>query len=144
MRATLRSVLASAALRDGAPEVLSGADRLDAPVRWVHVGEVRDIAGLLHGGELILSTGLAMSGPIPDAVRYVEELARAGAAGLVVELGDAFPTVPDEVVAAAQAAGLPVVALHRRVRFVEVTEEVHRGIVAEQLAHVEFAREVHE
>ena len=29
-------------------------------------------------------------------------------------------------------------------RFVEVTEEVHRGIVAEQLEQVELAREVHE
>jgi purine catabolism regulator len=36
------------------------------------------------------------------------------------------------------------VVLHQRVRFVEVTEEVHRGIVAEQLEQVELAREVHE
>ena len=144
MRPTLRSVLASATLRDGEPEVLSGAGRLDARVRWVHVGEVRDVAGLLQGGELILSTGLAMSGPVTEAVGYVADLVAAGAVGLVVELGDRFPEVPPEVVAAARASGFPLVALRRQVRFVEVTEEVHRGIVADQLQQVEHAREVHE
>jgi len=34
--------------------------------------------------------------------------------------------------------------LHRTVRFVEVTEEVHRRIVAEQYAEVDYARRVHE
>ena len=144
VRPTLRSVLDIPALRSGEPEVLSGADRLDARVRWVHVGEVREVAGLLQGGELVLSTGLAMRGPAADSVTYVRDLVRAGAAGLVVELGEQFPAVPDEVVAAARAARFPLVALHRRVRFVEVTEEVHRGIVAEQLEQVEHAREVHE
>ncbi len=144
MRPTLRSVLASAALRAGDPEVLSGGDRLDVRVRWVHVAEVAEIASLLQGGELILTTGLAMRGPVEEAVAYLTGLVRAGAAGLVVELGDQFPAVPPEVVAAARETGFVLVALHARVRFVEVTEEVHRGIVAEQLEQVEFARQVHE
>ena len=144
MRPTLRSVLASQALRAGEPEVLAGGDRLDTRVRWVHVGEVRDITGLLQGGELILSTGLAMRGRPVDAVGHLRDLVAAGAAGLVVELGGEFPQVPDEVVAAARAADFPVIALRRRVRFVEVTEEVHRGIVADQLEQVEHARTVHE
>ena len=144
VRPSLRAVLSSAALRPGDPEVLSGAARLDVPVRWVHVAEVADIAPLLRGGELILSTGLAMRGSARSAVQYVEELIAAGAAGLVVELGAEFPAVPDGVVRAARRADFPLVVLHRTVRFVEVTEEVHRAIVAEQLEHVEFSREVHE
>ena len=119
MRRTLRSVLASQALRAGEPEVLAGGDRLDTRVRWVHVGEVRDITGLLQGGELILSTALAMRVGRPvDAVGRLRDLVAAGAAGLVVEVGGEFPQVPDEVVAAARAADFPVIALRRRVRFV--------------------------
>ena len=144
MSPTLRSVLASPALRVGDPEVISGGDRLDVRVRWVHVSEVRDLAGLLQGGELILSTGLAMKDAAEDGVHYVDDLVAAGAAGLVVELGEHFPDVPAEVAAAAKRSSFPLVVLHRRVRFVDVTEEVHRGIVAEQLEQVEFAREVHE
>ena len=143
MRPTLRSIL-DGTLRAGDPQVLSGADRLDAGIRWVHVAEVRDVGELLQGGELILSTGLAMRGPGSDPVGYLTELVAAGAAGLVVELGAQLPRVPDQVVEAARSAGFPLVALNRQVRFVEVTEEVHRRIVAEQLEQVEHAREVHE
>src|SRR3954467_3947868 len=114
VRPTVRSVLASPALLHGRPEVLSGAERLDFQVRWVHVGEVREIAGLLQGGELILSTGLAMTGPVGAAVAYLRDLVEAGAAGLVVELGPSFPAVPREVVAEARSAGFPLVALRRR------------------------------
>ena len=144
MRPTVRSVLGSPALGSGAPEILSGADRLDTRVRWVHVSEVAEVGGLLRGGELILSTGLPLRGSPTEAVDYLRRLVDAGAAGLVVELGASLPAMPPEVVDAAREAGFPLVALHERVRFVEVTEEVHRGIVTEQLEHVEFAGTVHE
>lgn len=124
--------------------MLSGRDRLDVAVRWVHVSEVRDVSGLLQGGELILTTGLAMAGDEDGAVGYLRDLVGAGAAGLVVELGTALAAVPEPVLEQARRDDFPVVALHERVRFVEVTEEVHRGLVAEQYAQVQFAREVHE
>lgn len=144
VRQTVRSVLASPSLASGDPELLTGHDRLDAPVRWVHVSEVREVSGLLQGGELILTTGIAMGGAAAEAVGYLRDLVAAGASGLVVELGTALPAVPEAVLAEARAAGFPVAVLHGRVRFVEVTEEVHRGMVAEQYAEVQFAREVHE
>ncbi len=144
VRPTIRAVLASPPLRDGRPEVLAGQERLDLGVRWVHVSDIRDVADLLEGGELILSTGLAMSGEEADAVAYLTELVDAGAAGLVVELGPRFPRVPAAVVARARAGTFPLVALHARVRFVEVTEHVHRLIVAEQYEQVAFSGQVHE
>ena len=45
---------------------------------------------------------------------------------------------------AAADARLPVIRLHRQIRFVEVTEVVHRRIVAGQFEQVARAREVHE
>jgi purine catabolism regulator len=141
---TIRQVLASDAVRAGEPEVLSGADRLDRPVRWVHVSEVREVAGLLEGDELILSTGLAMSGGTAEAVAYVHELVDAGAAGLVVELGERYPSVAPEVVTVARETGFPLVVLHAQARFVLITEEVHRAIVADRFDFVRFAQDVHE
>ena len=142
MQPTLRTVLESSALRHGRPEVLTGHDRVDTPVRWVHVADVRDVRDLLRGGELVLSTGLPLQGRDPSG--YVADLVSAGASGLVVELGETLPEVPPDAVAAARAAGFPVVALHAGVRFVEVTEEVHRAIVSDQFAEVDFTRQVHE
>ncbi|MDQ3157119.1 MAG: PucR family transcriptional regulator ligand-binding domain-containing protein [Actinomycetota bacterium] len=144
MQIRLREVLDVQAVRDGDPEVLSGQDSLERPIRWVHVSEVSDVDGLLEGQELILSTGLAMSGSAKDAARYVADLLRAEAAGLVIELSSRFPLVPEEALLVARDADFPVVVLRRKVRFVLITEEVHRRIVADQLANVQFAQEVHE
>ncbi len=144
MSLTLRDVLGSDPLQRGRPDVLTGSQALDNPVRWVHVSEVSDVSGLLSGGELILSTGLPLAGTARRAADYVRSLVAAGAAGLVVELGETLPAVPEAAVRASRSAGFPLVVLHATVRFVEVTEQVHRGIVAEQYAFTEFARSTHE
>lgn len=141
MLPTLRGILDSAALRPGRPQVLSGEDRLSRTVRWVHVTEVHDVAGLLSGGELVLSTGLPL---VVDGGTYLRGLIEAGASGLVVELGSTLSEVPAPVVAVARDAHFPLIALQEPVRFVEVTEEIHRAIVAEQYDFVSFARSTHE
>ena len=116
---------------------------LDQRVRWVHVSEVGDLSNLLEGGELVLTTGLAL---LDEQHRddYLPGLAAAGAAGVIIELGLHIDEVPESVLASGVSLGLPVIVLHRRVRFVDVTEEVHRRIVAEQYAEVDYARRVHE
>ncbi|MET1038767.1 MAG: PucR family transcriptional regulator ligand-binding domain-containing protein, partial [Aeromicrobium sp.] len=144
MLPTIRSILATPEVRSGEPEVLSGATQLDRPVRWVHVSEVEEVGGLLEGGELILSTGLAMGGSAGSAVAYVRALIDAGAAGLVVELGDRSAHVRPEVLTAARDASFPLIVLHRQTRFVLVTEQVHRAIVADRFDFVRFAQDVHE
>lgn len=146
MQPTVREILALPVLQAGEPVVVCGADRpdaLDRPVRWVHVSDLPDLSNLLEGGELVLTTGQALTDERHrDA--YLPQLAQAGAVALVVELGTHVDQVPPSVVAAGAHLDLPVVALRRPVRFVEVTEEVHRRIVAEQYAEVDYARRVHE
>ena len=146
MAVTVREALALPVLAAGEPVVLSGDGDagLDADLRWVHVSEVRDIGALLVGDELVLTTGLGMAASPEAAADFVDQLVAVGAAGLVVELSAAYPTVPDLALRRARAAGLPVVVLNRKVRFVEVTEQVHRAIVAEQYDDLRFAGEVHQ
>lgn len=143
MAVSVREALALPVLAAGDPVVLSGERGLDARIRWVHVSEVRDIGAVLAGDELVLSTGLGMAASAAAAEDFVRQLVEVGAAGLVVELSTAYPSVPDGALGRARAAGFPLVVLNRPVRFVEVTEEVHRAIVAEQFEEVRFAGEVH-
>ncbi|MTE13334.1 PucR family transcriptional regulator [Nocardia aurantiaca] len=143
MLLSVGDVLAMPVVRAGHPVVVGGGS-LDRPVRWVHVSELPDVAKLLVGRELILTTGQALAGSDTATVDYLEALAAAGVSGLVVELGTYVRELPPVVAATADRVGLPVVALHRVVRFVEITEAVHRVIVADQYAELEFARTVHE
>ncbi|MEU7138467.1 PucR family transcriptional regulator [Nocardia sp. NPDC046473] len=143
MLPSVADVLAMPVVRAGEPEVVAGGS-LDRPVRWVHVSDVADVAQLLVGGELILTTGQAMSHGDIATVGYLTALAAAGVAGLVIELGGYVPELAPVVAATADALGLPLIVLHKITRFVEITEAVHRVIVAEQYAELEFARTVHE
>jgi purine catabolism regulator len=144
MPVTVREALDLPVLAAGDPVVLSGGPGLDAVLRWVHVSEVHDIGSVLAGDELVLTTGLGMAASPEAADDFVRQLVEVGAAGLVVELGAAYPSVPEPALRRARAAGLPVVVLNRGVRFVDVTEQVHRAIVAEQFEEVRFAGDVHQ
>lgn len=123
----------------GAPEVVSSR-RCTDPIRWVHVGDVADLSGLLQGGELVLTTGASL---LNSPTTYLNGLAAAGAIGVIVELGESGPELPPSAALLARDADLALVVLHREIRFVEVTEVVHRHIVAEQYDAVAFDRLVH-
>ncbi|MGW3496271.1 PucR family transcriptional regulator [Streptomyces sp. NPDC001020] len=140
---TVQRALELPGLHSGLPEVLAGADRLHRTVRWVHAGEVPNIASLLKGGELLLTTGYGLGTRPADQRAFVRTLAERGIAALVVELGPRFSRLPAALVETARTAGLPLVQLHREVPFVAVTEEIHTEIVNGHYALLQRAEEVH-
>lgn len=140
---TVQRALELPGLRSGLPEVLAGADRLGRTVRWVHAGEVPNIASLLKGGELLLTTGYGLGTRPAEQRAFVRTLAERGIAALVVELGPRFARLPAALVDTARSAGLPLVQLHREVPFVTVTEEIHTEIVNGHYALLQRAEEVH-
>ncbi|WAZ20755.1 PucR family transcriptional regulator [Streptomyces cinnabarinus] len=140
---TVRRALELPGLRGGLPEILAGADRLGRTVRWVHAGEVPNIASLLKGGELLLTTGYGLGTRPAEQRAFVRTLAERGIAALVVELGPRFARLPAALVDTARSAGLPLVQLHREVPFVTVTEEIHTEIVNGHYALLQRAEEVH-
>ncbi|MDQ8043353.1 MAG: PucR family transcriptional regulator [Solirubrobacteraceae bacterium] len=142
-RVTVAEVLELPALRRGLPEVLAGHAALERHVRWVHVLDVQDPSDLLRGGELVLSTGFGAGRDPKGQQRFVEALAKEGASGLVIELGWTFDkTVPRSLLDAADACQLPVIALHRQLRFVEVTEAIHGVLLDRQLSLLRRADEL--
>ncbi|WP_405947059.1 PucR family transcriptional regulator [Streptomyces prunicolor] len=140
---TVQRALELPGLRSGLPEILAGADRLQRTVRWVHAGEVPNIASLLKGGELLLTTGYGLGTRPAEQRAFVRTLAERGIAALVVELGPRFDRLPATLVETARATGLPLVQLHREVPFVAVTEEIHTEIVNGHYALLQQAEEVH-
>jgi PucR family transcriptional regulator, purine catabolism regulatory protein len=145
MLPSLGEVLAMEVCRRGLPAVVAGASRLDTPVRWVHAIELTDVARLLRGGELVLSTGIALPDDERLLAAYVAELAEIGVAGLAVELGRRYAeSLPGGLVAAAERAGLPLIAFRREVAFIEITEAVHARIIDAQLDELRASERLHE
>ncbi|GAA1838495.1 PucR family transcriptional regulator [Luedemannella flava] len=142
---TVREVLALDPVRNGGPQVVAGATSLDRPVRWVHVAEVPDIATLLRGGELVLTTGIGLPSDDEGLRAFIGGLADVGAAGVVVELGRRFADhLPRCMVSLAEHRGLPLVMLRRTTPFVAVTEAVHALIVNAQVTEVRATEEIHQ
>jgi purine catabolism regulator len=108
-------------------------------VRWVHVSDSAGVARLLDGGELLLSTGQGWPADPAELGAFIGRLAAAGLACLVLELGTHYRYVPAVVIDAARAQGLALVALHNEVKFVQLTEAVHRRIIADQSAALQAA-----
>jgi purine catabolism regulator len=141
---TVGEILAIPELVVGEPQVVAGSMHLNNAVRWVHVSELADIAPLLTGGELLLTTGIVLPTTARALARYVRSLVDARVAGLVIELGRKFQEIPETLLLAADGLGLPVVVLNHEVRFVKITEQAHTLIINSQLDELRARQAIHE
>jgi PucR family transcriptional regulator, purine catabolism regulatory protein len=140
---TIRTLVAQRALdlrlrtrKEGAGGRGAGIDR---PVRWVHLSELADPTPFLEGGELLLTTGLALRDGTPVA-EYVDRLAAAGVVGLGfgtgLSTGLGHERVPTELVAAAEHAGLALVEVPRPTPFIAISRFVAAAVAADEYAAV--------
>lgn len=142
---SVSEVLALPVMRRGVPKVVAGANGIDRRVRWVHAAEVADIAHLLRGGELVLTTGIALPSDPVALTRYVDELAGVRAAGIVIELIRRWSDeLPPALIAAAERRSLPLITLARETRFVAITEAVGALILDAQVEELRAAEAIHE
>jgi purine catabolism regulator len=125
--------------------VVAGSSGLGAAVRWAHAIEFADAARLLRGGELVLTTGIALPDEEPLLAAYVAGLAGVGVSALAVELGRKYTGgLPAAFTAAAEESGLPLIVFAREVPFIEITEAVHALILDDQLAQLRASARLHE
>jgi len=121
--------------------LVGGARGLGRRVRWVHILELLEFEELIHGEEVILTTGLQL-GDEETAVAFLEQLSHKRASCLCVELSPRFPVVSPNLKAAADRLELPLVAFPKTVRFVDITQDVHELLInahyrlLKQLEHV--------
>jgi purine catabolism regulator len=140
---TVADVIALPELRRGRPEVVAGDRNLDRAVRWAHVLDLAEVHGLLDGGEFVLCNGFGI-GSEPRVQRaFIRELSEQGAAAVAVELGILYRgTLPSAMVDESRRTELPLIALHRKTRFVEVTEAVLRRVMDDDYAQLRRAEEL--
>jgi purine catabolism regulator len=120
-------------LRDLDVGLLAGEANLDAPVRWVHISELADPTPWLSGGELLLTTGLAVASP-EEQKAYINKLADHGLAGLGFGTGFAHAEIPEALIEAAAERDFPLVEIPYDTPFIAVTEKAFARLVNEQYA----------
>jgi purine catabolism regulator len=114
-------------------EVLAGEANLDGPVRWVHISELRDPTPWLSGGELLLTTGLALDTPARQR-EFIATLADHGLAGVGIGTGFTLDSVPEALVEAARERAFPLFEVPYELPFIALTEQAFTRLVNEQYA----------
>jgi purine catabolism regulator len=125
---TVREVLADVNLA-----LLAGEGHLDMPVRWVHISELVDPTPWLSGGELLLTTGLALNSPKRQR-DYIATLADHGLAGLGLGTGFTHEKVPKALLEAARDRDFPLFEVPYELPFIALTEHAFTRLVNEQYA----------
>lgn len=140
---SVREVIALPEFAAGDPTVLAGHAGLDSPVRWAHVAAGIGVAPLLDGGELILTTGAGWPEDDASLDALFAGLLDAGVAAIVLETSGRLDAAPALLVAACEARDVPLIVLSREVRFVQITQRVHRLILAGQSEALQARATVH-
>ena len=109
----------------------TGEEHAQATVRWVHSTELLDPTPWLRGGELLLTTGLQLSGAKPQR-EFVERLAEREIAGLGFGTGFVHKKVPAAVLNTARKLGFPLFEVPYELPFIAVTERVFAQLLNER------------
>ncbi|MEU8192779.1 PucR family transcriptional regulator ligand-binding domain-containing protein [Microbispora amethystogenes] len=102
---------------------VSGGPLPDRVVTGVHVSELTDPTPYLEGGELLLTTGLGLTGQAAQARSYTARLAGKGVAALGLGLGPTHREVPAVLAEACEAAGLPLLVVPDPTPFLAVARK---------------------
>ncbi len=130
-------------IRDLDIRTVAGETGLDRPVRWVHISELEDPTPWLSGGELLLTTGMNLTGAASQRA-FVERLAAHELAGLGLGVGFRHAEAPGPLREAAADHGFPLFEIPYDVPFIAVTEKAASHLVNEQYAVLQRALSAHE
>src|SRR5580693_1343125 len=109
----------------------TGEDNARSSVRWVHSTELLDPTPWLRGGELLLTTGLQLSGAKVQR-EFVERLHEREIAGLGFGTGFVHKKVPAAILNTARKRGFPLFAVPYELPFIAVTERVFAQLLNER------------
>jgi PucR family transcriptional regulator, purine catabolism regulatory protein len=112
-------------------ELAAGEQGADAPVRWVHITELPDPTPWLSGGELLLTTGIQLSGDQRQR-EFVRRLAGHQLAGLGFGTGFDHERLPPALLDEAAKLGFPVFEVPYELPFIALTEKAFARLVNEQ------------
>ncbi len=133
MSLTLADVLALPGLES--MRLRAGEVSLDNRVRWPYVAENSGIAEWVLGGELVFVTGINHPRDEANLLQLLDEACQRQVAGLVILTGPAYiQAIPQRLLDAAEAAGMPLIEQPYSLKMVLVTQAIGSALIqSEQL-----------
>src|SRR5579859_6305583 len=106
--------------------VIAGQRGLNAKATWAHVCELEDPVPWLEGGEVLLTTGMAIPAGRDRQVAYLRRLIGRQVAALAISAHMHAPSLHPDMVGQADAGGLPVLSVSIEVPFLAISRWLRR------------------
>jgi len=116
--------------------LIAGASGLGRSISWAHVCELSEPWLWFGEDELLMTTGLGVPSGAAAQTRYIESLAAVGAAGIAIGEPMHAPRLTDQMLAAADVAGLPLLLTAPEVPFIALARTVAGASVRESQARL--------
>src|SRR5579864_3095120 len=112
-------------------------------VQWAHVIDMPDPVPWVRAGQLLLTTGFAWPTQDSDLTLLVRLLNERGLAAVGLAVPGYLKKFPDAAREEADKLSLPLIEIPFEVPFAQITEELHRTILAEQYKIIERSEQIH-
>ncbi len=116
----------------------------DPELTWVSTSGLLNIGDYLEGGEVVLTTGLALEGSDPQWFDFVAGLSRARVAALGFGVGVKHDRIPPPLLSAASTFRLALFEVPPPVPFIAVSKAVAALLQADELYAAHRALQVHQ
>lgn len=106
-------------------ELIAGGDGLDRPMNWVYVSEDYTTSNFLHGGELIITTGVISGGRSAWLLRMLHHITQQHTCGLIINEGPYLnrTQISQEVLDFCNQNGFPLFLMPWHVHIYDVTRD---------------------
>ena len=124
-------------------KVVAGVHGLAREVQWAHVVDMPDPVPWVRSGQLLLTTGLSWPLHEGQARQLIRSLNDRGLAAVSLAVPGYLKKFPPGAISEADALNFPLLEIPFAIPFAQITEELHRTILAEQYHIVERSEQIH-
>lgn len=126
-----------------AMKLVAGEEAADRPLAGASANEHADPRPWLRGGELLMIDGLELRRSKAHMIAYVDRIVEAGVAALAIGVGEGLPfsRPPRALIAACDAAQLPLLAVPSTTPYARVSEAVYSRLAQERFGEAPMLAE---
>lgn len=112
--------------------LVAGENGLNRTVRWYHIAEDINIADLIIGNEIILTTGIELGEKTDKIIEFISTLYSCGTSAIIVNCGKYITKIPEDVIEYCNKIRLPVFEIPWTEKLVNVGKEISAALLEDE------------
>lgn len=121
-------------------KLVAGKSGLNRIISWFHYMENPEYMEWLKGNELVLTTGMMLSGNTSKLISFINDLYNKEVAGLIINLSPYITHIPKQVIELGDFLGFPIFEAAPEVHIVDISECICKAIIETSTSQNEIER----